>query len=76
MRPHGQLMVMGDAEVICMDGVDGVEAVVIRHADGTRVRREQVCVPVVRQFDVSGTEDDGHSVAPRPAYLEAVADPL
>ena len=29
---RGQLRVMTSAEVVCVDGVDGVEAVVVRHA--------------------------------------------
>jgi hypothetical protein len=33
----GQLMVMTSAEVVCADGVDGVEAVVIRHASTGRL---------------------------------------
>lgn len=33
----GQLMVMTSAEVVCADGVDGVEAVVIRHAPTGRL---------------------------------------
>lgn len=32
----GRLRVMASAEVVCVDGVDGVEAVVVRHA---RTRR-------------------------------------
>jgi thioredoxin reductase len=31
---RGQLSVMTRAEVVCVDGIDGVEAVVIRHATG------------------------------------------
>jgi thioredoxin reductase len=33
----GQLTVMTDAEVVCVDGVDAVEAVVIRHAQTGRL---------------------------------------
>jgi len=33
-----QLTVMGNAEVVCVDGVDGVEAVVIRHRSTGRLR--------------------------------------
>jgi thioredoxin reductase len=33
----GQLMVMTEADVVCVDGVGGIEAVVIRHARSGRV---------------------------------------
>ena len=33
----GQLRVMTGAEVVCVDGVDGVEAVVVRHAPTGRL---------------------------------------
>ena len=33
----GQVTVMVNAEIVCVDGVDGVEAVVIRHARTGRV---------------------------------------
>jgi thioredoxin reductase len=33
----GQLRVMTNAEVVCADGVDGVEAVVVRHAPTGRL---------------------------------------
>jgi thioredoxin reductase len=33
----GQLRVMTSAEVVCADGVDGVEAVVVRHASTGRL---------------------------------------
>ena len=33
----GQLRVMAGAEVVCVDGVDGVEAVVVRHAPTGRL---------------------------------------
>jgi thioredoxin reductase len=33
----GQLSVIGDAEVVCVDGVDRVEAVVVRHAPTGRL---------------------------------------
>ena len=33
----GQLRVMASAEVVCVDGVDGVEAVVVRHAPTGRL---------------------------------------
>lgn len=33
----GQLTVMTSAEVVCADGVDGVEAVVVRHAQTGRL---------------------------------------
>jgi len=33
----GQLSVMTNAEVVCADGVDGVEAVVVRHAPTGRL---------------------------------------
>ena len=33
----GRLRVMASAEVVCVDGVDGVEAVVVRHAPTGRL---------------------------------------
>ena len=34
---EGQLRVMTSAEVVCADGIDGVEAVVVRHAPTGRL---------------------------------------
>ena len=47
-----QLTVMTNAEVVCVDGVDGVEAVVVRYTrTGRAVRREHARIPVVRRFE-------------------------
>ena len=44
--------VMTRAEVVCADGMDGVEAVVIRHAPtGSPVGGERVCVSLVRRSE-------------------------
>ena len=46
---------MTRAEVVCVDGVDGVEAVVIRsRADGSLVGGERVRVSLVRRFNEFG----------------------
>ena len=47
----GQLRVMANAEVVCVDGVDGVEAVVVRHA--TTGRLSAVNASAFVSFDAS-----------------------
>jgi hypothetical protein len=44
-----QLSVMTSAEVVCVDGVDAVEAVVVRHAATGRVSAVNACA--FRSFD-------------------------
>jgi hypothetical protein len=41
---------MTNTEVVCVDGVDTVEAVVVRYANSPPARREHVRVPVVQRF--------------------------
>lgn len=46
VRP-GRLVVMADVEVVCVDGIDAVEAVVIRHARTGRVTAVNASVFIV-----------------------------
>ena len=49
---NGQLIVMASAEVVCVDGINGVEAVIVRYARTGRVRG--VNTPAFQSCDGSG----------------------
>jgi hypothetical protein len=51
----GQLRVMAGAEVVCVDGVDAVEAVVVRHAPTGRLSAVNASAFV--SFDVSSQRE-------------------